>query len=143
MTPISSLSSEEKILAVGPAPATAGPVAPARGAGAEGAAASAMRVRKRNGAFESVDVNKIVRAVTRCCQGLSSVDPMKVATKTIGGLYDGATTKELFEELLDQPGELFFSVYYDNVDDRLYTSFDGGCSPDAVEETLEQHRGKL
>src|SRR5260221_454236 len=92
MTPISSLSSEEKILAAGPAPA--GPSAPAEG-GAEGAAASAMRVRKRNGAFESVDVNKIVRAVTRCCTGLANVDPMKVATKTIGGLYDGATTEEL------------------------------------------------
>ncbi|HVE14863.1 MAG TPA: ribonucleoside-diphosphate reductase subunit alpha [Elusimicrobiota bacterium] len=56
---------------------------------------STMRVKKRNGEFESVDVNKIVRAVMRCCAGLASVDPMKVATKTIGGLYDGATTKEL------------------------------------------------
>jgi len=58
-------------------------------------AASTMRVKKRNGAFEPVDVNKIVRAVTRCCVGLSAVDALKVSTKTIGGLYDGATTKEL------------------------------------------------
>jgi len=55
----------------------------------------AMRVRKRNGAFEPVDVNKIVRAVARCCVGLGEVDAMRVATKTISGLYDGATTKEL------------------------------------------------
>src|SRR5262245_17196515 len=55
----------------------------------------AMHIRKRNGAFEPVNVDKIVRAVLRCCAGLSHVDPMKVATKTIGGLYDGATTKEL------------------------------------------------
>ncbi len=54
-----------------------------------------MHVRKRNGAFEPVDVNKIVRAVLRFCNGLSYVDPMKVATKTIGGLFDGASTKEL------------------------------------------------
>ncbi len=54
-----------------------------------------MRVRKRNGSFESVDVNKIVRAVQRCCAGLAHVDALKVATKTIGGLYDGATTREL------------------------------------------------
>lgn len=54
-----------------------------------------MRVTKRNGSFEAVDVNKIVKAVARCCDGLSHVDAMKVATKTIGGLYDGATTKEL------------------------------------------------
>ena len=54
-----------------------------------------MRVRKRNGSFEPVDVNKIVRAVTRCCGGLDAVDPMRVATRTISGLYDGATTAEL------------------------------------------------
>jgi ribonucleoside-diphosphate reductase alpha chain len=54
-----------------------------------------MRVRKRNGSSEPVDVNKIVRAVTRCCQGLAEVDPLRVATRTISGLYDGATTQEL------------------------------------------------
>jgi ribonucleoside-diphosphate reductase alpha chain len=54
-----------------------------------------MRVRKRNGSSEPVDVNKIVRAVQRCCAGLAHVDPMRVASRTIGGLYDGATTREL------------------------------------------------
>ena len=44
---------------------------------------------------EPVDVNKIVRAVSRCCVGLADVDAMRVATKTISGLYDGATTREL------------------------------------------------
>ncbi|HZH03293.1 MAG TPA: ribonucleoside-diphosphate reductase subunit alpha, partial [Myxococcaceae bacterium] len=57
--------------------------------------ATTMRVRKRNGSFESVDLNKIVRAVGRSCAGLNGVDPMRVATKTISGLYDGATTQEL------------------------------------------------
>jgi ribonucleoside-diphosphate reductase alpha chain len=54
-----------------------------------------MRVTKRNGGHEVVDVNKIVRAVTRTADGLFAVDPMRVALKTIGGLYDGATTQEL------------------------------------------------
>lgn len=54
-----------------------------------------MRVRKRNGATEMVDVNKIVRAVSRCCSGLREVDAMRVALRTISGLYDGATTREL------------------------------------------------
>jgi ribonucleoside-diphosphate reductase alpha chain len=54
-----------------------------------------MQVRKRNGSSEPVDVNKIVRAVQRCCFGLPHVDPMRVASRTIGGLYDGATTREL------------------------------------------------
>ena len=56
---------------------------------------SQMRVTKRNGGQETVDVNKIVKAVTRTADGLHAVDPMRVALKTIGGLYDGATTAEL------------------------------------------------
>jgi len=58
-------------------------------------ATTAMQVRKRNGSLETVDVNKIVRAVLRCAGELTHVDPMRVAVKTIGGLYDGATTAEL------------------------------------------------
>ena len=54
-----------------------------------------MHVRKRNGSLEPVDVNKIVRAVQRCSHGLSQVEAMRIASKTIGGLYDGATTGEL------------------------------------------------
>ena len=54
-----------------------------------------MQVRKRSGDAEPVDVNKIVRAVERCADDLDEVDPLRVATKTISGLYDGATTAEL------------------------------------------------
>ena len=54
-----------------------------------------MRVTKRNGSSEAVDVDKIVRAVNRSCEGLPDVDALRVATKTISGLYDGATTREL------------------------------------------------
>lgn len=56
-----------------------------------------MRVTKRDGRTEPVDVGKIVRAVERWCGGLESVDPLRVATRTISGLYDGATTAELDE----------------------------------------------
>jgi ribonucleoside-diphosphate reductase alpha chain len=56
---------------------------------------TSMQVRKRNGDSEPVDVNKIVRAVDRVCADLADVDPMRVATRTISGLYDGATTAEL------------------------------------------------
>ena len=54
-----------------------------------------MRVQKRNGDLEPVDVNKIVRAVALCAHGLDAIDPLRVATRTISGLYDGATTAEL------------------------------------------------
>lgn len=56
-----------------------------------------MRVKKRDGALEPVDVMKIVNVVIACSSGLKDVDPMRVATKVISGLYDGATTKELDE----------------------------------------------
>ncbi|WP_026817077.1 ribonucleoside-diphosphate reductase subunit alpha [Arenimonas composti] len=56
-----------------------------------------MTVTKRNGRREPVDLNKIVRAVQRAADGLYAVDPMRVATRTISGLYDGATTRELDE----------------------------------------------
>lgn len=56
---------------------------------------TSMGVRKRNGETEPVDVNKIVRAVDRVSTDLDEVDPMRVATRTISGLYDGATTAEL------------------------------------------------
>lgn len=60
-------------------------------------AATAMTVTKRDGTRQAVDLNKIVHAVTRCADGLHAVDPMRVATRTISGLYDGATTRELDE----------------------------------------------
>src|SRR5437868_11027664 len=54
-----------------------------------------MRVRKRDGSLNPVDVNKIVNVVLACSPGLKEVDPMRVAAKVISGLYDGASTKEL------------------------------------------------
>ncbi|MCB0342657.1 MAG: ribonucleoside-diphosphate reductase subunit alpha [Pseudobdellovibrionaceae bacterium] len=54
-----------------------------------------MRVKKRDGTLEPVNVNKIVNVNIACSTGLGHVDPMRVATKVISGLYDGASTKEL------------------------------------------------
>jgi ribonucleoside-diphosphate reductase alpha chain len=87
------------------------PSRPATGARAtteESYPQTTMRVRKRNGTPEPVDVNKIVRAVNRCCLGLSDVDAMRVATKTISGLYDGATTRELDQLSIQTAAALIF-----------------------------------
>jgi ribonucleoside-diphosphate reductase alpha chain len=65
-----------------------------------------MQVRKRNGDLESVDVNKIVRAVDRWADDLADVDPLRIATKTISGLYDGATTAELDRLSIQTAAEL-------------------------------------
>ena len=57
--------------------------------------AGGMRVKKRSGALEPVDVNKIVNSIAKASEGLLGVDPMRVATRTISALADGATTREL------------------------------------------------
>jgi ribonucleoside-diphosphate reductase alpha chain len=56
-----------------------------------------MSVLKRDGRREAIDLNKIVRAVQRAANGLNEVDPMRVAVKTISGIYDGASTQALDE----------------------------------------------
>ena len=56
---------------------------------------SPMRVQKRDGTMAPVDVNKIVARISRNAVGLTGVDAMKVATRTISGLVDGSTTTEL------------------------------------------------
>ncbi|MFC4786303.1 ribonucleoside-diphosphate reductase subunit alpha [Nocardioides sp. MAHUQ-72] len=77
------------------------------GTGADvGTTRSPMVVRKRNGDTEPVDLNKIVRAVERCATGLSHVEPLTVATRTISGLYDGATTAELDRLSIQTAAEL-------------------------------------
>lgn len=67
-----------------------------------------MRVRKRNGSYEPVDINKIVRAISRCTPNLPNVDVMRIATKTISGLYDGATTRELDKLSIQTAASLIF-----------------------------------
>jgi ribonucleoside-diphosphate reductase alpha chain len=67
-----------------------------------------MRVRKRNGSFEPVDINKIVRAISRNCHNLTGVDALRIATKTISGLYDGATTQELDKLSINTAASLIF-----------------------------------
>jgi ribonucleoside-diphosphate reductase alpha chain len=71
-------------------------------------AQTTMQVRKRNGSLEPVDINKIVRAITRCCVNLPAVDSLRIATKTISGLYDGATTKELDKLSIQTAASLIF-----------------------------------
>ncbi|MBK9164434.1 MAG: ribonucleoside-diphosphate reductase subunit alpha [Acidobacteria bacterium] len=74
----------------------------------EEAAQTTMRVTKRNGAYEPVDINKIVRAISRCTPNLPNVDVMRIATKTISGLFDGASTKELDKLSIQTAASLIF-----------------------------------
>jgi ribonucleoside-diphosphate reductase alpha chain len=60
-----------------------------------GTGSARMMVEKRDGTKERVDVRRITDAVERHAAGLANVDPTRVAAKTIGGLQDGATTRQL------------------------------------------------
>lgn len=83
-----------------------------------------MQVRKRNGDTESVDVNKIVKAVERWVADLDEVDPLRVATKTISGLYDGATTAELDRLSIQTAAELIGEEpQYSRLAARLLAAF--------------------
>lgn len=85
-----------------------------------------MRVRKRDGTLQPVDVNKIVNVVLACSTGLKEVDPMRVAAKVISGLYDGASTKEL-DQLCIQTAALLIGEepQYSRLASRLLARFIG------------------
>ena len=55
-----------------------------------------MLVTKRDGSKEPVHLDKITRRIEVLAQGLQ-VEPLLVAQRVIGGLYDGVTTRELDE----------------------------------------------
>lgn len=124
-----------------------------------------MRVKKRDGSLEAVDVTKIVERVTSCCQGLTQVDPLRVATKAISGLYDGAATKEL-DTLCIQTASLLIgeepeysrlasrllAIYIDeevrsqkikSFADAVNFGFQHGLVAEATQKFVEKHRTTL
>ena len=124
-----------------------------------------MRVKKRDGTLEAVDVTKIVERVNRCCQGLAQTDPLRVATKAISGLYDGASTKEL-DNLCIQTASLLIgedpeysrlaarllSTYVDeevktqkigSFADSIQTGFTNGLLSQVTYDFVMQHKTEL
>ncbi len=85
-----------------------------------------MRIEKRNGSFEPVDLNKIVRAIQLHSNDLTKVDPMIVATRTISGIYDGATTAEL-DQLAIQTAASYIATEpeYSQLAARMFNTFIG------------------
>lgn len=85
-----------------------------------------MRVRKRDGTLQPVNVNKIVNVALACSTGLKEVDPMRVAAKVISGLYDGASTMEL-DQLCIQTAALLIGEepQYSRLASRLLARYIG------------------
>ena len=85
---------------------------------------SNMRVRKRNGSLEPVDIAQITKQVARCGAGLRSINPYLIASKAISGIYDGVSTKEL-DSLLIQTSAMLISEEpeYSKLAARLLTTY--------------------
>jgi ribonucleoside-diphosphate reductase alpha chain len=83
-----------------------------------------MQVRKRNGSYEAVDLNKIVGSISRVCADLGDLDIFKVATKTVGGLVDGVSTRELdLLSIRNAVGLIIEDPVYSKVAARLLSNF--------------------
>jgi ribonucleoside-diphosphate reductase alpha chain len=83
-----------------------------------------MHVRKRNGSVEAVDLNKIVGSISRVCSDLGTIDVFKVATKTVGGLVDGVSTRDLdLLSIRNAVGLIIEDPVYSKVAARLLSNF--------------------
>lgn len=59
-----------------------------------------IRVKKRNGRLEQLDLNKINECVERACEGLTEVSASEIALDASLQLYDKATTLEIDKALV-------------------------------------------
>jgi len=83
-----------------------------------------MHVRKSNGGLEPVNLDKIVNSIKRVCGDLGEFDYTKIAIKTIGGLYDGVTTRELsLLSIQTAVGFIIEDPIYSKVAARLQAEF--------------------
>lgn len=83
-----------------------------------------MQVRKRDGSTEPVDLNKIVQSVSKVIADLPDVDAYTIANKTINGLIDGVSTRDL--DLLSihiATGLIIEDPVYSKVAARLMSNF--------------------
>jgi hypothetical protein len=65
-----------------------------------------MNVLKRNGTFEPINLQKIIKAISRAAEGIDHVNPHRVAAKTIANVYDGVSTAELDQRSIETAASL-------------------------------------
>ena len=56
-----------------------------------------MRVQKRDGTYEEISFDKVLRRIRTLCTGLDSVKSDEIAQKVCARIYDGVSTSELDE----------------------------------------------
>ncbi|MCY4380266.1 MAG: ribonucleoside-diphosphate reductase subunit alpha, partial [Proteobacteria bacterium] len=91
-----------------------------------------MRVRKRDGSYEPVDVIQITKKVARCGAGLEHINPYLIASKAISGIYDGVTTTEL-DTLLMQTAALLIG------EEPEYSKLSARLLIDFIDDEIIQH----
>ncbi|MBQ47795.1 MAG: ribonucleoside-diphosphate reductase subunit alpha [Zetaproteobacteria bacterium] len=65
-----------------------------------------VKVKKRDGSLQPVAPEMITNKVRKHADGLPDVDPVAIATKAINGIYDGVTTEELDQLLMQNSAML-------------------------------------
>lgn len=91
-----------------------------------------MRVRKRDGSMEPVDVIQITKKVARCGLGLEFINPYLIASKAISGIYDGVTTTEL-DTLLMQTAAMLIG------EEPEYSKLAARLLIDFIDDEIIQH----
>lgn len=82
-----------------------------------------MRVTKRDGQLQPVNIAKIQQRIQRLCEGLCSVDPTIVSQKVVSGLYDKVPTTQLDTLAAETSAALIPKHYeYDTLAARLAVS---------------------
>ncbi|KAI9339819.1 putative ribonucleoside-diphosphate reductase large chain [Zopfochytrium polystomum] len=123
-----------------------------------------MRIQKRNGTYEQLSFDKIIRRLQKLCQDeplglLTTIDPDIVAQKVVSGIYDGVTSSELDEEaariavsmsenmeyqklasrIIISNHHKSTDMYFSNVMNRLFNNYDknGEHAPIVSDEFIE------
>ncbi len=96
-----------------------------------------MFVQKRDGSKEPIHLDKITKRIEALAYGLA-VEPILVAQKVIGGIFDGVTTREL-DDLAVQTASNLVTTHpdYDFLAARLSASILHKESSDSFAEVME------
>lgn len=67
---------------------------------------SKIRVKKRNGNMEPIDIEKLHKVVFYACENISGVSPSEVEIKSQIQFYDGITSREIQETIIKAAADL-------------------------------------
>ena len=98
-----------------------------------------MRVLKRDGEYEDVSFDKVLRRIKNLSNGLDGVETDEVAQKICGRIYDGVKTTEL-DELTATTCSTMSTIHpnYGILASRIIISNMHKITPDTFSEAIEK-----